>query len=303
MEALSYFINSLRFPNRQDSIRMSLGIRSRSRKMAAFWRAHLDLSRSFINSNLEIATKDKNIREIVVLGAGALLDLDCKTLDSYPSSIRLVDVDPTVEKFSRGLFPKARAANQFAWQTADVTGVMDRWTTELKLFVKATPDIQDVCRFFRELSSEASPVKIGGDSCVISLNLMGQLGVYWRDRAFHILRPTTYYLDNKGDLLPQIDEALSSSVKRLEEAHVDLLQAARFIILITDIRYYYYRKDIAPWQVEDALTSFDLSMQLKDRGFIPVNFNSWLWHISPQGLGDPTYGEIHEVHALAFSRD
>jgi hypothetical protein len=302
MEALSYFINSLRFPNRRDYIRMTLGIRNRSKKMSQFWAPHLKLTRAFVNSNLEIVSGDQKIKEVVVLGAGSLLDLDCTTLDSYPHRIRLVDVDPTVKKYNRSLFPQARSAGRYSWQTADVTGVMDSWTAELKKFIRRAPNIYDVCEFFKKLSLVRPQVSITEESCVVSLNLLGQLGVYWRDRALSILKQELGYLDSQGNLKSEIDEAVSWSVKTLEQGHFEMLQAARFVILITDARYYYYRKDTAIWQDEEALTISDVKAKFINQGFAALNFNSWLWHISPQGLGDPDYGEIHEVHAYAFRR-
>ncbi len=303
MEVLSYIVNSLRFPGIRDYLRMSAGIRYRKTKMASFWAPHLELSRSFVNANLSSALSSANCGEVVVLGAGSLFDIDCDFINDQSFTVRLIDIDPTVRAHVRGKLIKAEGQGRVKWESFDVTGVMARWTRELDKFVRGRPNAEEFSQFLFNLPIQTPKLETS-ERCVVSLNLMGQLGIYWRDRVSGILSRNRHLIDSQGEPLPEIHKAIDRTVSTLELEHLKLLSDFNNVILLTDIWYHYYRRELAPWQTESALTISEKNLNnfFLTKGFNSQSRKSWLWHISPQGLGDPDYGEIHEVVALYFKK-
>jgi hypothetical protein len=300
VEALSYIVNSLRFPDRRDYLQMSAGIRARSRRCRQFWKPHLELSRLFINSSL--GTKSE---QVVVMGAGMLLDIDASFLDANSKQVQLIDIDPTLKKYWKRSFPRRSQSSELVMTVADLTGSMDSWYRALGLAVKNKSSIEEVVALLRSLKPEGEVKEFGvNPEIVISINLLGQLGVYWRDRAASLLKADPCYFEDSELPVVQIREAIEASIVKLEMAHLALLAKFSRVILLSDIYYHYYKKNLSDWQTENALS---VSGAQVVEFFIKQNFNleqsdSWLWHIAPQDIENPEYGEIHEVNAFYFKK-
>lgn len=277
---------------------MSAGIRCRSKRCRAYWQRHLELSRKFIRS----ATVDSS--SAIVYGAGGLLDIDCRALDTTMTSLTLVDIDPTLKSQWLKSFPKLCEAKSLNCQILDVTGVMDSWLSALGLARRDKISIEEMVLVFNRLKVGSPSSTLLDRECAVSLNLFGQLGVYWRDRAIGALSADSYYFATDGVLLPALDAALQQSVNRLELSHLELLSNFKKVILLTDVFYHYYKESDSLWQTEEALTisSEDINEFFRSRGYRLRNSDSWLWHIAPQKIENPDYGEIHEVRAFNFEK-
>jgi hypothetical protein len=298
MEVLSYIINSLRFPNRRDYLKMSAGIRARSQRCRPYWLRHLELCKRFIGTSLG------NTSKAIIYGAGGLLDLDSASLDGSLSKLTLVDIDPTLKNRWAKSFPKLRDTQSLDCQIFDVTGVMDNWSQAISHAKVGKVSIEEMSLILRNLKCQPIEHGLAGIDCAISLNLLGQLGVYWRDRVISILSPNPYYFDSPRVLLPSIEEGLKQSINILERGHLELLAKFKKVILLTDLYYYYYKESEAFWQIEDALTFLDKDIRdfFINCAYALISSDSWLWHIAPQKIENPDYGEIHEVRAFCFER-
>ena len=300
MEALSYIINSLRFPDRRDYLQMSAGIRARSRRCAKFWKPHLELSRLFINSSL-----GNKSDHVILMGAGMLLDVDTSFLDLNCRKLTVVDIDPTLKSHWKSSFPNKVRSSGLVMKVADVTGAMDSWFNDLSRAIKNKSSIEEVANLINSLKPD---MELAADEksqeVLISINLLGQLGVYWRDRAASLLKSDSYYMEDAESPVSLIRDAVEGSVSRLELAHLELLSKFNRVILLTDIYYHYYKKNVSDWQTESALSLSSESIKefFVNQSFKVEGCNSWLWHIAPQEIENPEYGEIHEVNTFYFKK-
>jgi hypothetical protein len=222
-----------------------------------------------------------------VLGAGRLLDLDLRELLTICDTVHLFDADPgsvaTWRKQAGTLFNKRVIPH-----VGDITQSLDEWTRGLSRVRRA----KDLTHYLHSLTavSVGLPAKYDG---IISLNLLGQIPLYWRDRV--------------RAHAPEIDhhswEALVSSMGALQQAHMELVHqnTSSWSIIISDTEYYFYDIDKVEWRVEPALFGeAERSWSpLPDRG-TQVAEDSWLWHIAPQLIELDEEGEIHRVQACSY---
>lgn len=266
-----------------DFIRMGKGIESRYARCADYWGPHLECTKAFVG---------KNVREggtLAVLGAGRLLDINILDLVPRFDEIHLYDADPTVIPTWKKKGGAAYGDTVFG-HIEDVTGSLARWSQGVSRAVRAG-----------KLNEYLSHLEVGSGAWehedydgVISLNIIGQLPLYWRDRV----------LGRKPHLSERESEALQGSMERLQLAHIKALRraSATWAIAISDTEYYTYRVDESCWSVDPALhgksrDAFDgmLIESSSSRG------ESWLWHLAPQFIESDTEGAIHRVEARAWS--
>jgi hypothetical protein len=128
---------------------------------------------------------------------------------------------------------------------------------------------------------------------VISLNLVGQIPIYWRDRV----------VAAAGDLTQDEESALLGSMSRLQAAHVKAVKERPqcWSILITDTEYYTYNVDHAEWEVEPALHGAAArELAMTPSRMLKQGASCWLWHLVPQFVESEHEGHIHRVEASAW---
>jgi len=145
---------------------------------------------------------------------------------------------------------------------------------------------------------QVSPPEITGN-IVISLNILGQLGIYWMNRAAKMLG---------AEITDQVESALHSSLERLERGHIEMLSAseANVIVIITDERYHFYGEEI--FSIEALTSSLDAlvaSSPAFGEKYRRYSKKTWAWHVLPWGHEVRKWGElpsIHEVTGEVFVR-
>lgn len=260
---------------------MGVGIERRFGRCASWWAPHLAYTRDFVARHTERASS------VAVLGAGRLLDLDLRQLLSVCDTVHLFDADPGCvptwkkqagEVFSKRVIPHIQ----------DITQSLDAWTRGLSKSRRAN----DLAQYLYSLTpaSVALPARYDG---IISLNLLGQIPLYWRDRV----RAKAPEIDNVSS------EALMSSMGALQKAHLELVHqnGCSWSVIISDTEYYFYDIDKVEWRVEPALFGeAERLWSLPQDSATQVADDSWLWHIAPQLIESDDEGEIHRVEARSY---
>lgn len=300
LNALKIYSDYWRFPQVRDYLRMGYGIEVRYKRCRPFWEKHLKLCQSFQSRTLEGAS-DLNLKSLAVLGAGRLYDLALPEVLGRFERIDLFDIDPSVKNSWQRLVKLAKPKQQVNFHFCDLSGSIQAWSNELRLFLSTQRkvDLMAASSFFQNLSLRDAP-DLSSFDCIFSLNLFSQISIYWRDRVFSYFADF-WNLDSDahGRFAPELQNALESSQRKLEEQHLQSLAASKasVITLISDRFFYYYQKDKTEWQVEPAL---QLGSEVRLTGYNKSAADSWLWHIAPQDVEQAGYGIIHEVFAEEF---
>lgn len=267
---------------RWDFIRMGKGIQARYSRCAPHWEPHLSCTRAFIENHIQPGGR------LAILGAGRLLDIDLPKLLPLFSEIHLFDADPSVIPTWRRVSGSAFRERVFP-RVTDVTGSLSMWSTGLGRAKKNG----ELSSYLESLTVNQGLWELESFDGVISLNLIGQIPLYWRDRV----------LDVAGELSAEEEPALLSSMARLQAAHLDGLRESPkgWSIAITDTEYYTYSVDRSEWEVEPALDGAVLRDFRESRGRrVQSGDSCWLWHLAPQFIESETEGEIHRVEARAW---
>lgn len=259
-------------------------IESRHERCADYWEPHLRLTRQFIQRNSHPSHR------VAVLGAGRLLDIDLNSLLSKASEVHLFDADPNCVRAWRAAVPH-QDRHRIVPRIEDVTGCITEWSSNLKAAARRG----ELATYLESLGAGLPSWSRESFDGVVSLNIAGQLPLYWRDRV----------LDARSTLSPDEADALVSSYERIQTAHFVAVQRAakQWGITVTDVEYYFYHVDHTEWKIEYALHgasrgAFDgptSSQKVTDS-------ECWLWHLAPQYIESDTEGEIHRVEAVAWSK-
>lgn len=264
---------------------MGKGIESRHARCASWWQPHLACTRDFIAQHAQPGGR------LAILGAGRLLDIDLKGLIPLYSEIHLFDADPTVMRtwrqssgvaFRKSVIPRIQ----------DVTGTLAQWSKGLPSAIRDG----ELASYLASLETSSGPWESDGFDGVISLNITGQLPIYWRDRVCAV----------KPVLSEAEEEALVGSMSRLQSAHLQALQRAplRWSLAITDTEYYTYHVDRSEWEVEPALHGDALTTLNSVSATATKRSEScWLWHLVPQFVESDEEGHIHRVEARAWQKN
>lgn len=293
-----YQLLALRYRERRDYLDMGFGITARHKRCAHFWRHHIENCLSFQRAELSDISAGERI---YVLGAGRCLDLDLKYFAEKGVKLHLIDADPGCQYAWRRIKQTYRNKCEVSSQIADLSGTITVWTRELKSFLNKNKavSIASLCKHID--SFKVSNVTIAKPvDYIISLNLLSQIPIYWRDRFYNILE--TYLnitCDEKGKLPEPLEKALTKLMARLQEQHLNMLSGSRAkkIILITDQYFNYFRADNYRWQQEAALY---LDSELNLKGYLKASEKSWYWDIAPQGIESEDYGAVHQVRAISY---
>lgn len=277
-------------PHLYDFVSMGMGIEYRYQKLGPWWSRHLESSCAVQREALSLFRSPREL-EITILGSGRLYDVD-PVFFSDCSAVHLFDYDPRSIAYCKRKFPD-RSASYFHCE--DLTGAMCEWSFRLKEVSGAGSDelLVDVLTGLR-----GSPPDISGD-LVVSLNMLGQLGIYWLDRVDKLLGPR---------ITDTVQGALNASLERLELEHIEMLAAsgATVIVIITDERYHFYgEENICAEALTTTLDALVARCSEFGEKYQRYSKRTWGWHVQPWGLEERKWGEtpsIHEVTGEVFVR-
>lgn len=299
LSRLLYYLNLACYPNRKDFLSMGEGIGARYKRCKRWWQPHLEMTKSFVKTSL--AGREEG-SSIAILGAGRLLDVDVDWLLSSFNKIFLVDADPSAARYWRKVIRKARPNQHVEGMICDVTGVIDSWSTQLASLGSGRTFLDNLKR--SDLF-QCRLVDLPRCDYVVSLNLLSQISLYWRDRVTDCI--TAHGLPEDDDFESELHRVIDTHALRLEDYHLSVLQSAaqHGFLVISDVEFYYYHRDLAEWQVEIALDQ-QISQLLgapSINNFKAQRRDCWLWHLAPQGVEAPDHGEIHRVEAVAYFKE
>lgn len=262
----------------RDFVSMGRGIEARYARCQQWWNPHLTCTREFITQNLMPS------KRVLILGAGRLLDVDLAYIVERCEEVHLYDADPSCvaswEKRSGKLFGSRVVAH-----IGDCTETLQSWTAELSR-VKRSGELELYLKSCEAPCPSWSRESFDG---VISLNLLGQIPLYWRDRVAQV----------KPELREEEVAGLMASMEALQVAHLQgvLAMSNAWSILVTDTEYYFYQSDSSQWNVEQAL--FGMCRDLLNTTYTAgAHGSKWFWHVSPQFIECDDEGEIHRVEAF-----
>lgn len=296
LRLIRYWLNCRAHPNRADYLSMGLGIEARHGRAKSFWAQHLALTKRFAARALADLGP---VSSVNVLGAGRLLDVALEDILRGAEKVALFDADPGVLSFWKREAARLGATDRVEFRVMDLTGVIDDWTAAVEENLRADNTGRGL---YRLLSNLAAPrtLDIEPADFTLSVNLLSQLSIYFRDRVSERCRVIAgIETDDDGRFPGDLQLGLELALKSLQIAHFSIIDAAstKGAAIITDESFYYYKNNIAPWIEEPALLC-ELprrlgSKEIKER-------DSWLWHIAPQGVEDTDYGSIHKVQAVYY---
>ncbi len=296
IEYLRYHIESWRNPTRKDFINGGYGISERYKRCERYWAPHLKLSKEFIAAALGGLERS----EILILGAGRLLDVPLLQASSHARRITLVDADPAAVSSWKAAQRKVPPTTELCQILADVSGRLDRWTAALSAQPRDI-SLQAAEKTLRSLLAPSEPplLPASPSECVVSVNLLSQIPIFWEDR---VRAAWPHLAQGPEDLFaPPLEQALTETKSRLIDEHLSMLErlSTSRIVLLSDLLFHYYTKDQSDWRTEPAL-GFERDITI--HGFNLVKKDSWLWHLAPQGIERTEYGEIHTVGAFDLRR-
>jgi hypothetical protein len=277
-------------PDVHDYVSMGMGIEYRYEKLRPWWANHLEASCSLQREALTLLGSPADL-EITILGSGRLYDVDPAVFNKS-SIIHLFDYDPRSIEYCRRRFADRSA---LYLHCEDITGSMNEWTARLQEVAKSKSDalVVDVIG-----GLQGAPPEITGN-LVVSLNILGQLGIYWMDRAEKVL---------ESRITEQVERALHASLERLELEHIEMLSAsgATVIVIITDERYHFYGEETASVEaLTRPLDSLVASCPAFSEKYQRFSKRTWAWHVLPWGHENRKWDElpsIHEVTGEVFVR-
>jgi hypothetical protein len=261
----------------KDFLVMGLGIERRARAYHEFWSEHLRRSREFIAGALPESSTD-----VSILGAGRLYDIEIASVAQRSRCIRLADLDRGCEATWRRAVQSHPEVN-FVYHFLDLTGVLRRWTSSIQR-CNSRQALTDV---LEQLSTEALPdPPIPTAAVVVSLNLLSQIPLYWRDRVemFAATRGWGSFEESAG---------LRSTMEALQMQHLEGLRqcGADTIIIVTDVDFGADGPPALTPRV-DFRTIPEYTLKAAD---------AWTWTVVPPQPTD-LRGEVHAVEAVAFRK-
>ncbi len=254
-----------------DFVDQGIGLRVRSKKFKYHWHKHFECCKQFILKAFEVLPE---VKSVLVLGAGMLNDFPAQQLLAKGYNLYLIDLDPCCEVLWKSL--QQQYPGQVEYQISDVSGRLQHWSKLIESGLNEK-DLKE--SLFSVGQTEVTGRKY---DLVVSLNILSQLGVFWKDRFHQVFK------DRNQDLMAETSALL-------EKEHLNLLRkcSADYFLIISDRYFHYYKIDQANWQTESA-TQIDFYSELnKER----ESEESWLWHLRPAGEEGLDYGEIHHVTA------
>ncbi len=264
-QSLNQFSSYLKEQNR--------GILRRRKKYYPHWETHLERCKEV---QADWVKDHPEMKEVQILGAGHLLDVNPEILFSENRKVVLVDADRQCSKSWNRYIQKYPHLQP---RQLEVTGVIERWLFLVKEALAGNVKISKEKRFglVLELLSTALPepdlkglllqTMTPSKTGILSLNLLSQIPIVWRETILMLLKRdlgSTFVEKNEARLL----EVLSHSCQMLVKSHLKQLahtEAASFLV-ITDVefvnyqgvsRYFKNKKEEVPftWQMPENFSS------------------------------------------------
>lgn len=256
---------------------MGRAITARHARCRQWWAPHLACSRLFLNDNLP-----QNLGRVAVLGAGRLLDIDLDLLLDRCQEVYLFDADPACERTWKKRYPEHYGKMLFG-RCVDITNCLASWTAAVR-DASSKEKLESCLQQLQAPTPRWSEFDF--DGC-ISLNILSQIPLYWRDRVMR-MHPVWGH---------DVWQPLCDSMDVLQTAHLrGVMKNSRYWnALVTDTEYYFYNVDSPDWDVESAL--FAGAQELYNSSYEGLTKQSWWWHLAPQFIEDNQVGEIHRVEA------
>jgi hypothetical protein len=284
-----YYLARMRAPKRSDFLDMGYGIEARARRCRTHWAAHVRSCGEFMQGALKRLTPGG---DVALLGAGRLLDAEPQYLLSKFDRLHLFDADPGVLPAWRALCRKS-GAGRVEFHLDDLTCAIDEWSEALDATLERSNRESDLAGAIAALP-RINAAELRGFRCVISLNLLSQLPIYWRDRVIDRCESRGIRADEHG----RFGDALQLALLQEESLAALAASGAERAVIISDTDFFYYAADVAPWQCERALFA-DPAAALESRYALTAS-DCWLWHIAPLGVEQKEWGAIHRVAAWEF---
>jgi len=290
-----YRYYTLRYPGCRDFFDKGLGIEARFLLCGEYWRPHLELCREAQRRFLRPAAS------AAVLGAGRLYDLDRRYMCESFRRLALFDADPYAIACCRAALG---ASGRFSFHLAELTASLRPWTRRLARFLQSRGPRRGreaaLARLLRGLEPGTPRLPECYDA-LISLNLLGQIPLYWRDRCRGLVyRRWGLGVTARGSYADEeLEQSLLTSMARLQAGHLALLagSGARQVLILSDTDYCFYREDAAEWEMEHAIL---IPAPIALEGYALKASDSWLWHVAPRWIEKREQGAIHYVAALLF---
>lgn len=261
------------------------GIERRYAAARQDWEIHLSATRDFIRQ----AFTDKLHQPLHIHGAGNLLDFPEELL-ARGAQVLAIDADPLVWRESHG---------GISYLTADVTGVLETWSTQLA--IAKGQGGADAAREFllRRQEQELVVPRLSEAASVVALNLLGQLPLYWRDEAARILESSPGVTETANTSADELQQAVEFSMGVLQRGYLQALSnsAAQSVVLITDetIGESFRGKD------SPQSSGMYFAGVLEIPGFSTVTTRRWRWQIVPESAYEP--GTYHTILAMHLTKD
>jgi hypothetical protein len=301
----------------------SLGIERRMKSLGGYWRPHLENSK---NMQRRWLSETGMLEKLAILGAGRLNDVAIDEIGRSTQQVHLYDADPLALHYWRK-WRREKAGVHF--HRGDMSNCLAHWITaleqELALIWKWEAVLAEVSEIPQRLGTCPGNFSEERFDGIVSLNVASQLPIGWQIAVEKLLLKKF-----SGTELKKNEEQWISAVgvggRLLVERHLaDIAASGASSLIITDVEIltynsygHYSRYELADppvsWLPIEGKWSYNTStmrepplssdplygatvespfkgkMKLKDE---------WLWHISPQGIEQRKYGELHRVQAYS----
>jgi hypothetical protein len=294
---MAYLWYSWRYPESKDFIDMGIGIEARYARCKDYWGEHLRQSKSFQSLILKDGEKAKTV---TILGGGRFLDIAVEPLLGTCRSLLCFDADPSAK---RAAVRKVQKIPNVRYEIMEITGSLVRWTRSFEAFAKRLGkncEKHEIANFLCGLRSSPPPLDIPKTGTLLSINLLSQIPLYWRDRVLKTLAfQWSIMPDHYGNLEETLQAGLTASMAELQRAHLELIQNSRVpsVILIFDVEFHYY--DAKRTFLKEPALLVGLEENLPHYQLLRIA--DWDWEIAPLGIEEKTFGVRHKVRALELA--
>lgn len=292
-----------------------LGIEERARRLRHYWSPHHAASR---REQIDWMRAVPPGSPLTIIGAGRLHDVAWPELSAHFGAITLVDADPLAMRY---WLTAAKQRPETRFEIRDVTGVAERWRDRI---MRELPrgNWDEALAWIGAAHLGESPPEPVKTAAAISVNLLGQIPLWWQDSVEEALQ-RRFGRKRTAGALDEWLAALEPSAGWIVEQHLRSLSGVRFVSILTDVEYLHYRggprysagKYAPPpalwndrWvlqgagvacEVEPALYGFHPDRDGEWARMLPHRLTGrdhWLWHLSPLGT-ENSEGVLHRVGA------
>lgn len=292
---LRYILYSALYPKQREFIDAGLGIEARYTRCRKFWDVHLERSKAF---QRRIFAQAEMRGSLLICGAGRGYDLDQSDLQKNFSSIVLVDADP----LARARYLRAHQKHiETRYEVKELTGALGSWKETIGRLIAVKADPNELKFALEALTADGVELSSYAPSLIVSLNLLSQISLAWREWVIQILGKKLKIFPDAVERLPApLEEALIASCATLQRAHLQSLNraGARTLVLIYDTTFLYHDREREVLREPALFVNVEQTLS----EYSPMLCEEWSWQVAPQGIEQQDYGVTHLVRAQAFRR-